>query len=437
MFKHNSFWQFLASVKLALVTIFFITVTSIIGTVIPQNNSNGWYEKQFGEQTAQFFDILNITDMYNSWWFISLLILLCINLIICSIDRFPTAWKQIKLDGLSFKKERLEKMRFKTTWQNGSKRKAVENKISKSLLAHGWKYTRKIDSSSTIFFSQKGSWSRTGVYLVHTSILIIFLGAAIGYFAGFKGSITIPETMERDGVVLFKQRTLQKLGFSVRCNSFAIEFYSNGMPKEYTSSLTVLENGAEILTKEIEVNKPLKYKGITFYQSSYEPYQKFLVTIENSKTGNKKTFITSFQKQTAWPDENLHFGIINAKSTGQSIVSSKIWFKDDSSTVLTKWADNNESIVFAAANADYRISAKQLYATGLQVSKDPGVLWVYFGFALMLLGLYGAFFMSHRRIWLLLTDTDNGIEVSCFGSANKNQAGFERSFCEITARLQD
>ena len=33
----------------------------------------------------------------------------------------------------------------------------------------------------------------------------------------------------------------------------------------------VLENGKEVLKKTIEVNDPLTYKGLTFYQSSYGP----------------------------------------------------------------------------------------------------------------------------------------------------------------------
>ena len=45
--------------------------------------------------------------------------------------------------------------------------------------------------------------------------------------------------------------------------------YKNGAPKEYRSSLTILENGEPVLTKDIIVNDPLQYKGISMFQSSY------------------------------------------------------------------------------------------------------------------------------------------------------------------------
>lgn len=436
MFRNNSLWQFFASVRLALVIIFFIAVTSIIGTIIPQNQSFEWYARQYGNETARFFEILNFTDMYGSWWFVSFLILLCVNLIICSSERFPVVWKQIHADGLSFKKERLQKIGSSKTLEINANPADPAADLANRLSELGWKNSSRKSDSSTLLSSQKGKWSRTGVYIVHASILFIFFGAAIGYFNGFKGSVTIPETMERDSIVLFDSKEIKQLGFTVRCNSFAIDFYPNGMPKEYTSNLTILENGAEILTRDIEVNGPLKYKGITFYQSSYQPYSDFVITVENTASGQEMTSIAPFQKPIEWTDENIQFGIINAKSSGQTMVSSKVWFKHADSEPQVKWADNNETIRFSAAGKDYSITVRQLYATGLQVAKDPGVWWVYAGFLLMLLGLYAAFFMSHRRIWLLVDNSEDKNEITLFGSTNKNRPGFERAFQELAEKLQ-
>lgn len=41
------------------------------------------------------------------------------------------------------------------------------------------------------------------------------------------------------------------------------------MIKDYKSNLTIIEDAKEILTKTIEVNHPLSYKGMSFYQASY------------------------------------------------------------------------------------------------------------------------------------------------------------------------
>lgn len=431
MKQQNSLWQFFASVKLALFTLFCIAVTSIIGTIIPQKESLEWYASKYGPKTAQLFAVLDIPDMYKSWWFLALLFLLCFNLIICSIDRFPGVWKQVKADGLIFSAERLQKMSNQTSFDLGMSSSEARSHIIGQLKKKGWNFADSPTEGGTLLFAQKGAWTRTGVYIVHTSILVIFLGAIIGSLGGFKGSVVVPETTKKNRIFLYGSGKPIDLGFDVRCNSFAIEFYQNGMPKEYTSSLTILENDREILTKEIEVNDPLSYKGITFYQSSYEAYQDFIITITSQPSGREKSFIVPFQKQSTWPEEGLKFGVINAKALGQSIVSSKIWFTDGDGSPTVEWADDGLPITITRGDLKYQVTAKQMYATGLQVAKDPGVWWVYLGCGLMLFGLYVAFFMSHRRIWFLLRNNDQGCHILFSGTANKNRPGFEKTFEEL------
>ena len=435
MQKNNSLWQFFASVKLALVILILITVTSIIGTVIPQKEAAEFYATNYGPKAAQIFTILDIPDMYNSWWFLALLFLLAFNLIICSIDRFPGVWKQVTADGLVLPPERLQKMNNQTSWTVQGAVSEVQSSLVEKLQSKGFKARSKAHGEATVLFSQKGHWTRTGVYLVHTSILIIFLGAIIGSLGGYKGSVMIPETQETNRIFLFGGKGAEELDFSVRNNKFRIDFYPNGMPKEYTSSLTVIEQGKEILTKVIEVNDPLTYRGITFYQSSYEPYQDFVVSIK-TPSGGQQTFIIPFQQQDSWAEENLKFGIINAKVLGQSIVSSKLWFNDGSDSPATVWIDDGSEVNIERADGTYVVSAKQMYATGLQVAKDPGVWWVYIGCGLMLFGLYVAFFMSHRRVWILLTPEGGQTNILLSGTTNKNRAGFERSFEDLGTLLK-
>ena len=82
------------------------------------------------------------------------------------------------------------------------------------------------------------------------------------------------------------------------------------------------------------------------------------------------------------------------------------------------------------------MSAKQRYATGLQVAKDPGVWVVYAGCVLMILGLIVAFFMSHKRIWLYIREeTDGTSSILMTGNANKNKAAFEKTFQTLTETI--
>ncbi len=76
-----------------------------------------------------------------------------------------------------------------------------------------------------------------------------------------------------------------------------------------------------------------------------------------------------------------------------------------------------------------------MYATGLQVARDPGVWLVYIGCGLMLLGLYMAFFMSHKRIWLSVQTDGDETSVLLAGSANKNKVGFATQFSALEDQI--
>jgi cytochrome c biogenesis protein len=417
-------WNFFASVKLAIFTLCSLAITSIIGTIIPQGENASFYSSQYGVKAAKFMQILDIPDMYYSWWFLLLLMILSINLLVCSIERFPRVWKIIQNDNLTMSPDRIAKMSIGNKWQISADKIHLFN--PKELFdTIGMVPASKDMTNGTLYFSQKGKYSRTGVYLVHLSILVIFAGAIIGSVLGFKGSIMIPELQSTSKIFSSKDPSSINLGFEVRCDQFIIEFYDNGMPKEYQSTLTILENGKEIFSKDIEVNSPLTYKGITFYQSSYQGYQDFILTISDKKTGESQQVILPFQKQQEWADHDVRFGIVNAEALGQRVTRTKLWLKNGQTPAVLSWLDDNQPSVISTENNSYEVVAKQMYATGLQVAKDPGVYIVYLGCGLMLLGLYIAFFLSHKRVWILHEQSGSNHSFLLGANTNKNKIAFK------------
>lgn len=430
----KNIWNFFASVKLAIFTLCSLAVTSIIGTIIPQGEAAGFYVKQYGASAAQFMQVLDIPDMYYSWWFLSLLFVLSVNLIVCSIERFPRVWKIIHTDNLEVSVDRIRKMSTAKEWQISSENitKIYPEEIFKTVSMHPEK---KETEGGTLYFSQKGKYSRTGVYIVHLSILVIFLGAIVGSIFGFKGSVMIPELQGTSKFFSSEDSSTIDLGFTVLCDQFIIEFYDNGMPKEYQSTLTVVEDGKEIFTKDIEVNSPLTYKGFTFYQSSYQGYQDFILTVTDKGSGETKQAVIPFQKQQNWEEMGLRYGIVNAEAVGQRVTRTKLWLKSGDSPAALTWLDDNQQGIVKTENNSYDVNVKQMYATGLQVAKDPGVWIVYLGCGLMLLGLYMAFFLSHRRLWLFHDTSAANHKLILGGNANKNKLAFKQLFTKLENKI--
>lgn len=445
--KNNPVFELFASVQLALFLLFLLAATSIIGTIIPQNNVPQFYIEEYGPRTARLLQTLDIPDMYNSWWFLFLLTLFALNLIICSLERIPQVIRTISRDGLNVSKAQMEKQPLQATLTLSLSPEEAQLKIRSLLTAKGWKIREVVREAGVQIFTQKGAWSRFGVYVVHTSILVILGGALLGSAAvatkilhnpqfAFKGSIMIPESEASDHILAFKTGRRIDLGFAVRCDAFAIEFYDNGMPKTYRTQATILEQGKPVLSSAIQVNTPLTYKGITFYQSSYQPSQDFAIRLKKKDSQAEHTAVIPPASERQWPEGQLSYGIINRERQGEVTRRVKIWLNDQQGEPSVFWLDINKEAAIERPSGTYLLTVRQRYATGLQVTKDPGVWLVYSGCFLMLIGLYCAFFQSHRRVYALIEPSGVGSRILLAGNTTKNKLGFDRYFSDFIKKLE-
>ena len=76
--------------------------------------------------------------------------------------------------------------------------------------------------------------------------------------------------MHRHLHLVFRNSDHDPLPFTIRLDKFTRENYpGEEMAKSYASDIRVIDGPAD-WPYRIEMNKPLRYKGYTFYQSSFE-----------------------------------------------------------------------------------------------------------------------------------------------------------------------
>lgn len=418
--------------------------TSVFGTLIPQNEAPVEYIRAYGEFTYKLFKVLGLFDMYHAWWFLLLLLALTVNIIVCSIERFPAAWKIVRSQKRGFSADRFRKLANRRTVAGTRSpdelRPMVEKLISKRF---GHLRYESIENGF-ILFAEKRRWTRLGVYVVHASIVLLLLGSIIGSMYGFEGTVNIPEGATVDTIRLRNSNRMHKLDFSIRCDDFDVSFYENGAPSEYRSDLTLLENGKPVYTKSIVVNDPVRYRGINIFQSSYGQIPADTVTLGFT---SKETGMTYMQKmepgQSFEIPENLGtltLKGINRAATfkGHSIGTAYVatLAQKDTGPVeillpvrFPSFDRMRQGNVFIAV-----VEQQEKFYTGLQVTRDPGVWVVYTGFMLMLAGCFITFFMSHQQIMVEAARTGGETRISVSGTANKNKLGMD-SRIEHVAQL--
>jgi cytochrome c biogenesis protein len=437
-------WDFFCSLRLSIFLLIGLALVSIIGTVIPQGPQRE-YLAQLSETKIRLYSSLGFFDMYHSWWFILLLYLLTVNLICCSIKRLPRVWK------IAFEPVLVMDEQYQNSVPNVTELKLrggkaeLKDRVSAVL---GSEFAQPVVTQRDgdyYLFAQKSAWSRLGVYVVHLSIIIVFIGALIGSFAGYKGYVSIPEGGSISTVETRSGKQLD-LGFALRCEKFSVAFYDTGAPKEFKSILSVLKNGQPVqgyTNIPVIVNEPLTFNGVTFYQSSYGPTDEgalYHLTVRDRNTGAETKLdtrqgqrvslpggaflsvmdaaqnVTPFMKGFDGPGAQVEFTPPGGQPQPFVVLSDK--YRDFN-------AEHGGNLIISFDGMD------QKYYTGLQVARDPGVLVVWLGCTLMVLGIIMAFFMSHKRIWARISD--DGVTVG--GSASKNPTGFEMAFEGLVEKL--
>ncbi len=183
--KQNSYcfpetiWKFFKSVKLTVFVMIALATTSIIGTVIPQNRELHLYKNEYGAVWYNVFDLLDLFDMYHSPWFQILLGVLIANILVCSIDRLSSAWKIIFVKRPKFNISRFQKasgrQEFTVDYRASELRETYEKAVSKK-----FNYIKvQLSDMGFCIFAEKGRWTRLGVYFVHFSFLLCFVGHRI------------------------------------------------------------------------------------------------------------------------------------------------------------------------------------------------------------------------------------------------------------------
>src|SRR3990172_7033643 len=77
-------WSFFNSLKLTLFVLFSIAFLSIFGTVVEQNQPVENYLRAYGEGWTRFIMKVGLNDMYHSKWFLVFLLMLVLNIIVCT-----------------------------------------------------------------------------------------------------------------------------------------------------------------------------------------------------------------------------------------------------------------------------------------------------------------------------------------------------------------
>jgi cytochrome c biogenesis protein len=445
----------LSNLRTGVILLISVGLASALGTFILQRPATDPEKltRAYSPATLLWLDRLGLTDIFHTWWFLTLLGLVSLSIILVSIDRFPNAWR------FYARPYRKTDSHFRSALPNKielpiSNTEDGLNAAERGLKKSGWPVERIADRIEPSLYSERHRFSVMAVYLVHASLLLIFAGGIIDGVFGFSGFMALQKGQTSNTIELRTGGTKQ-LPFAVKCNGAGQENYADGSPKRWWSKLAVVENGQDVATKEIVVNDPLIHNGLRFYQASFGTTGKLdglkvAVTPEKGVPGE----MTLTMNQPAQLDSNTTVTL--AEYIPDFFVRDNQIFKRSDDPVNpafrlqvknTATGEDAKLWMFPAYNAaaqgeatsykfEYRDMQMANY-TGLEVSHEPGQWLVWGGVLLMGAGLFVAFYLVHMRVWIAaVTDARGNLVLWIGGQANKNRDRFEQEFNELVDNIR-
>lgn len=436
-------WKFFASVKLAIVLFILITLASILGTLIPQGRSAAEYAARYGGSSGLFVS-LQLTRLYHSFWYLALLLLFGLNTVVCTLSRFGPKWRRAFGPAAATDAQALMTMKVKSRFRLALPVAAAKDKIAGILRARHYRLTESVTAGGIVLLARKRRLGRFGSDIVHLGLLVILIG-------GFTSGIGV----RRAEVPLLEGQTgdVPHAAFQVRLDKFETEYYPQGSVKDWKSTITVVENGASVLTRVVEVNHPLTYRGFSFFQASYgwdwESSKLELEVRKRADAAFSKVVSLKVGERIPIDDPDVSHIVVRQFVPDFIIgegnkVQSRSQEPNNPAALVEAWKGEErvfQGWIFAKypdfgqghgeGQSAISIVLKKYAAAPysvLEAAKDPGVNFIWLGCLLVTAGFFLAFYWLPREIRVVLEEVQGKVEVTAGGLAAKNRETFQSEF---------
>lgn len=394
----NLLWSFLkklSSLGISIIMLLLIALVSILGTIIEQDQSIEYYKLSYpGDQPLFYFftwkQIIywNLDHVYSNIWFIVLLLLFFLSLFMCTMSTQLPVLKRSRQWKFFYNKASLNKFMFSSKVQD-------ESFINFIYLLNLNNYY--VFHKGSAVYTYKGLLGRIAPIFVHFSIIFTLTGAFMGLVGGFFAQEIIPvgEVFHFQNIV--RSGYFSKFSSSVlaKVNNLKISYNQDNSIQQFFSNLSILDNqGAILYNKTISVNNPLRFRGLTFYQTDWQVNalrirlgSRYLLQKSLNKIVNEDT------SSTAWFC-NLFFSLDHRVSIVVTDLKDSILIYDNDGVLIAETRYGLCNVVYGVPI----VIQDLMTSTGLQIKVDPGVHMTYLGFLILIISVATSY-QSFSQIW--------------------------------------
>ncbi len=469
----NRFLDQLSSVRFGIVLLVLLALACMVGMLIMQQSVEG-FDKYYAELTPSqklVYGSLGFFDIYHTWYFNALLLVLSLNIVLSSIDHFPGAWKYISRKKLEASRPYILKQKQHASFMlEGESREALAARIAAATRSVGLKARLTERGARSFVFAEKGAWNRLGAYGVHVALLVVFLGFFLTAQYGHTGQMALEPGQSSKELTMLSFKLDQvsnvsvRLPFTVECTDIQQELINRDGPIQAMNTrdwLTRIRIKVETGEHEglVHLNAPFDYRGYRFFQSSFVQtgHARTITLRLTPQNGAEAQEVTINRNGSARLADGTEVEYLNfypdfVLNGGKADTASEDYNQPAAQLGVTTPA-GEQKVVYAYAmdlpsgapvgapfgGYKFKLAGFEKAPTAhiLSVQHDPGRYPFYWGGALLTLTLCGVFFFSHQRVWANIEESAEGqLTVALGGHTTRNQMAFEDRFKRLSESIE-
>ncbi|MDP4013991.1 MAG: cytochrome c biogenesis protein ResB [Candidatus Nanopelagicales bacterium] len=444
-------FRFFISMKTGLALILGLGILTLAGTLIRQAPAElaedpglyaDWLDSTreiFGGWTP-IIDRLGLFAVFSSLVFKLIAMLLVTSIIACSVNRAPRLWKHA-----THARTRKSDSYFAHAPLRASAQVDVppDDGLARVRKVLKRRHYRVLDGPSGAntrnLYAERFRWGPFGTIIAHLSFVLILIGVFLTATTGFKEEqLAVPVGSTID--------VGHDTGLSVLARSFSDSYYPDGSPADYASQLVLYEDGVAVQEQTVRVNEPMRYSGVSFYQSFFGLAAAMSVRDSSGRVLFNEGVPLAWGTddgvhnvgEFALPDQGLRVFVVVPASgevdpnirPGQ--VQLEIYRDDGESPLALKVLSQGKPAVIDGI--EYTFERPRQF-TGLIVTQDPGAVFVWIGSFFLVVGIFMVFFFPHRRIWLRVGESRTGSTVEMAASQRRDLA-FQAQFKSLARDIE-
>jgi cytochrome c biogenesis protein len=284
----------------------------------------------------------------------------------------------------------------------------------KILKGRGYRTRTESDENNIYIAADKNRYYRLGTYFSHFSLILFVLAFIAGNFFGFRDqSFTVPVGSTR--------AIGHDTSLSLQLVSFVDEYYDNGTPKDYRSEVVLYENDKPVRQAIIQVNHPMSYKGVRFYQAYFGPAMKMLVRDEkgqevfNENVPLDSSFdLEGVRRRDGFFDLNLPGKILNIRLIGSAVNAEDPMIPAGNVAIAISQDGKQTDFKLVEPGAPEIVGGleftflEESRFSGFQVSRDPMNVLIWIASALFIIGTCAVLYFPYRQVWVLTQPLSQG-----------------------------